>query len=188
MRGKSHLSLGHYLIQNYMEDLPLRYQKAFLVGCIEPDRNPMTYFKGSIRSQWMRGHNYNNASRFMARVAARLERKPRYHLFDYYTMGKLIHYTTDAFTYAHNDIFPTDLNEHRSYEVDLQNHFLDFMEKQDKQLATNLPALPAYSVMETIRMNHRDYIRRPCSIHTDTAFAFSVCCSVVSLLVLRHIF
>ena len=188
MRGKSHLSLGHYLIQNYMENLPLRYQKAFLVGCIEPDRNPMPYFKGSLRSQWMRGHNYNNASHFMDRLAKRLENKPKLHLFDYYSMGKLIHYTTDAFTYAHNDLFPTDLDQHRVYEVALQNHFLNFMDAQPPVECCNLPALPTYSVMDTIRYQHRDYIRRPCSIHTDTAFAFSVCCSVVSLLLLKRIF
>ena len=77
MRGKSHLCLGHYLTQHYMDSLPQRYRKAFLVGCIEPDRNPMTYFKGSLRSQWMRGHNYNNASHFMQRISRRLENKEK---------------------------------------------------------------------------------------------------------------
>ena len=182
MRGKSHLCLGHYLIDNYMDNLPARYKKAFLVGCIEPDRNPMTYFKGSIRSQWLRGHNYNNASHFMARLSNRLEHKDHFNILDYYSMGKLIHYTTDAFTYAHNDIFPTDLNEHRVYEVDLQNHFLDYMATKPESRVN-----PLSSVMETIRKNHRDYIRRPCSIHTDTRFALNVCCSVVSLILFKNI-
>ena len=182
MRGKSHLSLGHYIIDHYMDELPQRYRKAFLVGCIEPDRNPMTYFKGSLRAQWMRGHNYKNADHFMVKLSNRLENKEKkFNLFDYYSMGKLIHYTTDAFTYAHNDLFPTDLDQHRTYEVDLQNHFLDFMSHGPK-----VELRPLSSVMETIRMNHHDYIRRPCSIHTDTAFAFSVCCSVASMILLRH--
>ena len=90
MRGKSHLCLGHYLTQHYMDSLPQRYQKAFLVGCIEPDRNPMTYFKGSLRSQWLRGHNYNNASRFMTRISpqAGKERKVR-------SLGLLLHGQAD---------------------------------------------------------------------------------------------
>lgn len=183
MRGKSHLCLGHYLISHYMDNLPERYKKAFLVGCIEPDRNPMTYFKGSIRSQWMRGHNYKNADHFMVRLSNRLENKDHFNLFDYYSMGKLVHYTTDAFTYAHNDIFPTDLTEHRVYEVDLQNHFLDFMANRPK-----IEFKPLASVMETIRENHKDYIDRPCNIHTDTRFAFNVCCAVVSLILLKPIF
>ena len=107
MRGKSHRCLGKYLVQHYMSDTPERYVKAFLLGCIEPDRNPATYLKGSIRCQWLRGHNYRNARRFMRAISARLEKKEKLGLFDYYTLGKLIHYTTDAFTYAHNDTFPT---------------------------------------------------------------------------------
>ena len=110
MRGKSHRCLGKYLVQHYMSDTPERYVKAFLLGCIEPDRNPATYLKGSIRCQWLRGHNYRNARRFMRAISARLERKEKLGLFDYYTLGKLIHYTTDAFTYAHNDTFPTAMH------------------------------------------------------------------------------
>ena len=99
-----------------MNDVPKRYVQAFLIGCIEPDRNPVTYLKGSIRHQWLRGHNYRNARRFMRRISVRLENKDSWNLYDYYTLGKLIHYTTDAFTYAHNDTFPTALTEHREYE------------------------------------------------------------------------
>ena len=180
MRGKSHLCLGHYLIEHYMEHLPERYKKAFLVGCIEPDRNPMTYFKGSIRSQWMRGHNYKNADHFMVKLSNRLENKEKFRLLDYYSLGKLIHYTTDAFTYAHNDIFPTDLAEHRVYEVDLQNKFLAFMAAEPE-----MEPHPLTSVMETIRSNHRDYIHRAGDAHTDCRFAFNVCCSVAALLLLK---
>ena len=184
MRGKSHLCLGHYLTQHFMDSLPQRYQKAFLVGCIEPDRNPMTYFKGSLRSQWMRGHNYNNASHFMSRISRRLEKKEHLGMWDYYSMGKLIHYTTDAFTFAHNDIAPTDLTEHREYEVDLQNHFLSYMENRMEEAPHPMPLA---TVMDTIRENHKDYIRRPRNIHTDTKFAISVCCSVLSLILVKPV-
>ena len=177
MRGKSHLCLGEYLTNHYMENLPARYKKAFLIGCIEPDRNPMTYFKGSLHFQWLRGHNYHNANRYMEKLSTRLENKKKLHLLDYYSIGKLIHYTTDAFTYAHNDIFPTNLTDHRVYEEALQNHFLDFMANDPHGYAK-----PMRSVMSTIRTNHKDYIRRPADIQTDSRYAFAVCCNVVSLL------
>ena len=118
MRGKSHRCLGKYLVQHYMSDTPERYVKAFLLGCIEPDRNPATYLKGSIRCQWLRGHNYRNARRFMRAISARLEKKEKLGLFDYYTLGKLIHYTTDAFTYAHNDTFPTAMHIAAVYAIE----------------------------------------------------------------------
>ena len=180
MRGKSHLCLGEYLTHHYMENLPKRYKRAFLIGCIEPDRNPMTYFKGSLHFQWLRGHNYHNANRYMEKLSYRLEHKKKLHLLDYYSAGKLIHYTTDAFTYAHNDLFPTDLSVHKTYEAALQDHFLDFMTHDPKG-----DAAPMRSVMSTIRTHHKDYIGRPGDIHTDTRFAFSVCCSVMSILLFK---
>ena len=125
MRGKSHLRIAQYLVERYMPDVPKRCQTAFRIGCIEPDRNPATYLKGSIRCQWLRGHNYQNARKFMKAIACRLERKEKLNLFDYYTLGKLIHYTTDAFTYAHNDTFPTNLTDHREYEAETSNIYTD---------------------------------------------------------------
>ena len=50
MRGKSHRCLGQYLVEKYMPNAPKRYIRAFLIGCIEPARNPVAYLKGSIRS------------------------------------------------------------------------------------------------------------------------------------------
>ncbi len=182
MRGKSHVCMGEYLVQHYMEDIPQRYVNAFLLGCIEPDRNPMTYLKGSLRCQWLRGHNYQNARRFMRQISQRLERKENWNLFDYYTLGKLIHYTADAFTYAHNSEFSTDLGEHREYEVALQDHFLAYM-KEDPQV--NIPV--ARSIMEAICSYHREYIRQPADIRRDAQFALTACCCVLAVLFVKPI-
>lgn len=179
MRGKSHRLLGKYLVEHYMQDVPERCQKAFLFGCIEPDRNPATYLKGSIHYQWLRGHNYCNAQQFMRHIAWRLERKQKLNLFDYYTLGKLIHYTTDAFTYAHNDTFPTDLSEHRDYEAALQEHFLRY-------IGSNPTVTPpsARSIMEAIYRYHREYCTLPANIHTDAKYALRACCCVLAVLFL----
>lgn len=177
MRGRSHRQLGQYLAQRYMSTLPRRYVRAFLIGCIEPDRNPATYLKGSLRQQWLRGHNWGNSQNYMQRIAKRLEQKKRLNLLDYYTMGKLIHYTTDAFTSAHNAEFGSGLEDHRVYEVALQNYFLNYINKAP-EFWTNAER----PVMDTIRAYHRDYIRRPVNIHTDTRFAIIVCSMVLTRL------
>ena len=175
MRGKSHRCLGQYLVEKYMSHAPKRYIRAFLIGCIEPDRNPVTYLKGSIRCQWLRGHNYENARRYMRRLSERLERKERLFLIDYYALGKLIHYTVDAFTYAHNQDFPEDLREHRAYEKALQDYFLAFLHGDPPPCSGRCPG-----VMETIQENHRRYMRRPGSILTDARYAFTVSCLVAA--------
>lgn len=177
MRGKSHQYLGKYLADKYMSTLPRRYITAFLIGCIEPDRNPATYFKGSLRSQWLRGHNWGNARNYMQRLSNRLERKSKLKLLDYYSMGKLIHYTTDAFTSAHNEEFGESLADHREYEVALQDHFLGYL-AQNPDIWTDA----RQPVMDTIISYHRDYIRRPINIHTDSRFAIIVCSMVLTRL------
>ena len=133
MRGKSHRCLGKYLVQHYMEEVPQRYQRAFLLGCIEPDRNPATYLKGSIRFQWLRGHNYRNARRVMRRISQRLEDKDQFSLFDYYTLGKLTHYLADAFTYPHNENYPDSLMDHRRYEDDLRIYLAEYLSRKKVQ-------------------------------------------------------
>jgi len=182
MRGKSHRLLGQYLVEHYMDGVPRSYQKAFLFGCIEPDRNPATYLKGSLHHQWLRGHNYRNARPFMRHIARRLESRDQLHLFDYYTLGKLIHYTTDAFTYAHNDMFTTNLGDHREYEVALQNHFLNYIQSNPKVTHEN-----ARSIMEAIYSYHKVYYTLPANIHTDAKYALRACCCVLAVLFLPPI-
>lgn len=177
MRGKSHQYLGKFLAQQYMKDIPERYVRSFLIGCVEPDRNPVTYLKGSFRFQWLRGHNYRNARRFMRQISWRLERKEKLNLFDYYTLGKLIHYTADAFTYAHNDTFPSDLTEHRQYEAALQEHFLQYLQ-EDPQIDPHT----ARSIMEAIYSYHTQYEDQQADIHTDAKFALNACCCVLAIL------
>lgn len=177
MRGKSHRYLGHYLAEHYLRDIPAPYKRAFLIGCVEPDRNPATYLKGSIRCQWLRGHNYRNARRYMRSISWRLEKKDHLKLFDYYTLGKLIHYITDAFTYVHNDSFSAKLADHREYEASLQEHFLNYLQ-EDPQVNPRV----ARSVMEAIYSYHREYEQLEASIHIDSCFALAACCSVLAVL------
>jgi len=182
VRGKSHHCLGRYLANHYMNTVPKRFVTAFLIGCTEPDRNPATYLKGSIRCQWLRGHNYHNARRFMRRISVRLETKETWNLWDYYTLGKLIHYTADAFTSAHNDRFPKELADHREYENQLQEHFLRFM-AQDPKVDVDA----ARDVMTIVARFHRDYEQQAPGLHIDSQFALTVSCCIVAMLLTKPI-
>ena len=180
MKRESHRMLGVYLLEQITWELSAWRRRAFLLGCIEPDRNPATYLKGSLRAQWLRGHNYENAKHFMLRISRRLERKQHWSLLDYYTAGKLIHYTMDAFTYAHNASFPTDLREHKKYEDALQEYFLTFLRNRSV-----MERRPGPNVMDTISRHHRDYLSRTPDIFRDARYAFSVSCCVAGMLACR---
>ena len=177
MRGKSHRQLGAYLADTYFPQIPKAYRRAFLLGCIEPDRNPSTYLKGSIRAQWLRGHNYENAKSFMLRISHRLESKQHWSMLDYYTAGKLIHYTIDAFTYAHNASFPTDLRQHKAYEDRLQEYFLRFLKDRAAVERTSYR-----NIMDTIALHHQTYLSRTPDIFRDAKYAFSVSCCISRML------
>ena len=169
MRLQSHRQLGCYLADRYMSHLPPKYIRAFLIGCTQPDRNPATYLKGSIRAQWLRGHNYSNTHRFMERIRRRLSKKDSWNRFDFYTLGKLIHYTADAFTRAHNEDFSFGLAAHRAYEAALQEQFLPFLQQE-----------PVPDEILSVRRYHREYCRYPADVFTDCRFALNACCCVLA--------
>lgn len=182
MRGKSHISLGYYLLSHYLPDLPKYKRLAFLLGCIEPDRNPTTYLKGSIRFQWLRGHNYHNAKKFMHRISARLEQKDTWNLFDYYTLGKLIHYTADAFTFAHNASFPDNLSGHREYEVKLQEYFLRYLQEEPQ-----IDICFENSIAAVISCYHQEYTSMNTDVGRDSRFILHACCCVLAVLLTPRI-
>lgn len=177
MRRKSHSCLGQYLIHHYMPHTRRFQQKAFLFGCIQPDRNPLTYLKGSVRYGWLRGHNFENARCFLHRISRRLERRQALGLWDYYTLGKLIHYTADAFTFAHNRDFPHRLSGHREYEKELQEHFLRYLRQHPVP-----ETISAGSIMEIIRHCHRTYLAQHQGFSADCIFSLQACCSILSVL------
>ena len=171
MRNKSHALMGRILLREYLPGLPKASAKAFLLGCTQPDKNPTTYIKGSLRSHWLRGHNYSNASRFMMRLALRLDGKSHYSPWNCYCLGKLIHYTMDAFTFAHDERFPQDLKAHRQYEARLQNYFLAQVRRRPipSRRFQNPPVALIHSM-------HAAYSQLPGSVETDTDYAFRTCC------------
>jgi len=158
--------------------VPRRYSFAFKLGCTQPDMNPATYLKGSLRSKWLRGHNWSNASRYMARLSRRLERRRKLRLLDYYALGKLIHYTVDAFTSAHNDHFPAQLQAHRQYEDQLQAYFLAYLRQ-----CSPAPGCRSGKLMDAICSHHDEYILEPADIRTDSHY-----CVLVSSLILCILF
>ncbi len=162
MKQESHRLLGHYLI-DHLEALPKkRHTRAFLIGCVEPDRNPLSYLKGSLRSRWFYGHNYQNADRWIERHITRLRKKEHWNLWNYYCMGKLIHYTSDAFTYVHNNCFTDSIAAHRAYEDKLQRQFLLCLDEGDRAVEA-----PRRDLNDFFRSVHERYLDNVANVQSD---------------------
>lgn len=181
LKTHSHKQLASYLVEQYISDAPRRYVRAFKLGCIEPDKNYLTYVKGSIKHQWLRGHNWGNTERYMTRISRKLENKDRFFLLDFYKLGKLIHYIADAFTFPHNPYFDTNLKTHRSYECKLESYLPWQISKYVHDSADY-----DMSLMDIIRCYHNEYVQKPKSVHTDASFSIIVCSTILDLLFIKE--
>ena len=169
--------LGKHLVSIYFTQTPRRYTLAFLTGCIQPDRNPATYLKGSIHHRLLHGHNWTNSQKYMQKICHRLERRKKLRLLDFYTLGKLIHYVTDAFTFTHNEWFDLDILTHRYYEADLEDLFLKSLDNSPAPTLKNHTNL-----MAVIRSCHAEYRSFPISMSNDCRYSILVSSMVVAML------
>lgn len=179
MRRNSHIQLGRFLARNCMHSVPKRCVYAFRFGCIEPDMNPATYLKGSRHIRFLRGHNFNNSEKYMKRISDRLEKRGVNSVFSFYRMGRLVHYITDGFTFAHNENFDGNLREHSAYEHGLHEMFPDYLSRWGDSLLAKRRRGSAFGV---IQRQHREYMRQPSGMSRDCRFAILTALSVVSII------
>ena len=163
MQKRSHLLLARRLLDAAEGFSKKRFEAAFLTGSCQPDCNPLTYLKGFFRGQRLMGHNYANARLYIFRRIRRLQRRRRWNLWHYYTLGKLTHYLADAFTFPHNEHFPGTLADHHRYESRLR-----------LVLELNAPAPPAVppsaDLPAALDRLHREYRARPSCPTRDASY------------------
>lgn len=179
MRRNSHSQLGSFLARNCMRGAPKSCIYAFRFGCIEPDMNPATYLKGSCRIQRLRGHNFNNCEKYMKRISDRLEKRGVNNVFSFYRLGRLVHYITDGFTFAHNANFSGSLREHSVYEHGLHEFFPGYLRRCGDSLLDQREDGSAFGVIER---EHREYMHQPANMLRDSHFAILTALSVVSII------
>ncbi|MGE4277849.1 MAG: zinc dependent phospholipase C family protein [Lawsonibacter sp.] len=166
METKSHVLLAKYLLKQIPDFDSAIYQKVFILGCIEPDFNMFSYLKGSLKCQRFRGHNYNSSSNYTAHILEKLQGKRYWGLREYYRLGKLMHYLSDAFTYPHNDNFSGTLWEHRVYEARLHPCFAACLKQCSKENTKDYPE----DVRGYIGEFHRQYTRASGDVNNDAKF------------------
>lgn len=102
MQKRTHTLLARTLLRSETGFSARRFELAFLFGSFQPDVNPFSYLKGSLHYNKLKGHNYNNSRAYINARILKLQRRRRWTIWQYYTLGKLTHYLADAYTYPHN--------------------------------------------------------------------------------------
>nr|WP_325297429.1 zinc dependent phospholipase C family protein [uncultured Dysosmobacter sp.] len=127
MQKRSHTLLASSLLQSEQGFGARRFELAFLFGSFQPDCNPLSYLKGSLRAYKFRGHNYTNSQRYICAHIEKLQCRAHWTVWQYYTLGKLTHYLADAFTYPHNEHFPNSQLDHHRYESELRLYLAAYL-------------------------------------------------------------
>ena len=175
MKHKDHKLLAHYLI----ELSPERWKnaakrRAFLVGNILPDFNPVTYLRGVKQSGRMAGHDFPYSEKHTLRVAHRLYKNGVRGILDCYSLGTLVHYLADSFTYPHTENFRDSMKEHNRYERELHSVFPGCVREMEQQQPRTLPEDPE-------RFLHAQrvlYEESPQSMRNDAEHILQVCTAI----------
>ena len=165
MQKRSHKLLASTLLKNQHGFTARRFELAFLFGSFQPDCNPLTYLKGSLRAYKLRGHNYSNSSLYIAAHIVSLRRHQNWTMWQYCTLGKLTHYLADAFTYPHNETYPESLLAHRQYEDQLRTYLAEYLQQCSllrQQFREDLAA-----ALEEL---HRQYLEQRSTMQRDVQY------------------
>lgn len=165
MKKRSHKLLASTLLEYEHGFQARRYEWAFLFGSFQPDCNPLSYLKGSLRAYKFRGHNFSNSQAYINSHILRLQRRSRWNIWQYYTLGKLTHYLADAFTFPHNENYPDSLIAHRAYEDALRVYLADYL--RDPALR---PEQTREDLTSAIDELHRRYMETQADVNQDARY------------------
>lgn len=165
MKKRSHKLLASTLLE-YEHGFPARrYEWAFLFGSFQPDCNPLTYLKGSLRACKFRGHNFSNSQPYINNHIRRLQQRTRWSVWNYYTLGKLTHYLADAFTFPHNENYPDSLIAHREYEDTLRVYLAEYLRGRTLRLEQ-----ARRDLIMAIDELHRQYMETQATVDQDARY------------------
>lgn len=154
MKTADHLFLGKSLSDAYMKSRSAFFRNAFILGNIFPDINLFTYLRGAVTRGKIRGHNYESSEKYIRKLTEKIHNKNRFNFWEYFRLGELVHYITDAFTFPHNECFGNSLKKHIEYEENLHKAF------SKSGLITCNHLLEKLSLYERIAGLHAEYLQK----------------------------
>mgnify|MGYP003251986127 FL=1 len=183
MKKIDHELFGRYLIDVMGDRFDEKYTPKFLMGCTAPDRNPFTYMRGSVKCKMFKGHNFGNTRGVIRRSIKLLAGKSNWGGSEYYRMGKMIHYITDAFTFPHNEEFVGSIKRHVQYELKLHQYLVSQIGRKtllDESIENKFGK--ECNLYEYFLQNHRQYIEAYEGFDTDITYMKEVTINIMSKL------
>jgi len=176
MVSKDHRLLGEFLARQMIKNKSLLATHLFLAGCVFPDHNPLTYLRGLYMGHPFKTHFLFLSYPDILRLCNKLENRKKLYLWDYYTLGALLHYAADAFTFPHNEHYTGNMLEHAQYEHgQLHQTFEQYLISEfhiEMYIPNNMQSIgsffsemhDSYMGMEPTALCDAKYICRVCTI------------------------
>ena len=176
LRKKSHILLARYLAdQMSAADSLQAHRKAFCLGNILPDLRPSFVTK---KHEYF--GTFHEVQQKLAVLAAHdpLEYNVRVY---WRQLGEAMHYIADYFTFPHNRTYTGTLVEHNQYEKYLKNDLKECIKsgKVDMHLGQAIHFDTFAQLIEYIKVQHSNYLKKERNIKDDIRYIVSVCYQVI---------
>ena len=183
MRKKSHSGLARFLTADINRNFISSHRYFFYAGSILPDCRPsFITTRHNIESTLPLIQEYIERVRFhrIRTVNTHLNRR------DCITVGQILHYIADYFTYPHNSIYPGSLKDHCNYEQYLKLRLKEYFKSGEAFRVQYTPLEARMSTGDIIRFiqqKHQEYLQLPShDIESDCRYIIAINQSVLSAL------
>lgn len=187
MRKKTHIAVAAFLSRELQLEELTKYRKSFYLGSILPDLTPSIVTEPHQFAITFEGLKMKMQE--IAQIRDLEEQKRSL----WRSMGVILHYLADYFTFPHNDSYTGSLKDHCIYEGDLKHQMRAYVASRDarsifeKQCRIMTESVSLADLFANIETMHKDYMKQG-SMHTpkdDCRWILTVCSGVLLYFVNR---
>lgn len=180
MRKKSHISLAIGLMDKLQLQDTLNHKLTFCIGSILPDCKP-----SFLTTPHTFTRTYEDVKVKIERFIEKMEHMDSFGYRNCITLGEIIHYIADYFTFPHNEHYDGNLKDHCYYERDLKfalRHFLQSEEVMEirKEIKVHRTKEELFQFIEETHMKYR---QKKSIVLEDCRYIVHVCMEVVASIV-----
>ena len=164
MRKKSHILLAKYLADQMEEVVSLQeHRKAFCFGSILPD----------IRFSFLtkRHEFFGTFDEIQEKIKVLVENRPEDGAERVYwrSLGEVLHYIADYFTYPHNKVYTGNFFAHNKYEKGLKEQLEEIIISGNAKVYAEqeIKFESIEQLIEYLRERHKCYMKRRRNISDD---------------------
>ena len=184
LRKKSHISLAKYIVDSLAEQELVKHRKAFYLGSILPDCKPSFI---TVKHE-MEG-TFPKVQRELEEIVARQQNSEINMRVFYRSLGEVIHYIADYFTFPHNSHYTGNLKDHCVYEEHLKKSLKEYIQSGEAKRNSALISASvqnldsAEDICNFIQKAHETYVKLKNYVEGDCRHIVTLCHQVVAAVI-----